>query len=41
MMNPGPDGMWPMFLFGFLGVFVITQVHGLGHRLARRPARDG
>jgi hypothetical protein len=23
-------GMWPMFLFGFGGVFVITQMHGLG-----------
>lgn len=21
---------WPMFLFGFLGVFIITQMHGLG-----------
>jgi len=21
---------WPMFLFGFLGVFVVTQMHGLG-----------
>lgn len=30
VMNSGPDGMWPMFLFGFLGVFVITQLHGLG-----------
>ncbi|MDI2030355.1 hypothetical protein QFW96_17120 [Saccharopolyspora sp. TS4A08] len=30
VMNSGPDGMWPMFLFGFLGVFVITQMHGLG-----------
>ncbi|MGC7094337.1 hypothetical protein ACPZ19_06720 [Amycolatopsis lurida] len=29
-MNSGPDGMWPMFLFGFLGVFVVTQMHGLG-----------
>ena len=26
----GPDGAWPMFLFGFLGVFVLTQMHGLG-----------
>lgn len=23
-------GLWPMFLFGFGGVFVITQMHGLG-----------
>jgi hypothetical protein len=22
--------MWPMFFFGFLGVFVVTQMHGLG-----------
>ncbi|MFC5829891.1 hypothetical protein [Nonomuraea insulae] len=30
VMTSGPDGMWPMFLFGFLGVFVLTQMHGLG-----------
>lgn len=30
VMNAGPGGAWPMFLFGFLGVFVITQMHGLG-----------
>ena len=30
VMNSGPGGQWPMFLFGFLGVFVLTQVHGLG-----------
>ena len=23
-------GLWPMFLFGFGGVFIITQMHGLG-----------
>ncbi len=23
------NGMWPMFLFGFAGMFVITQMHGL------------
>jgi len=23
-------GLWPMFLFGFTGIFVITQMHGLG-----------
>ena len=23
-------GMWPMFFFGFGGIFVITQMHGLG-----------
>ncbi|QFU76497.1 hypothetical protein EY643_12975 [Halioglobus maricola] len=22
--------MWPMFLFGFLAIFVITQIHGIG-----------
>ena len=26
--------MWPMFLFGFLAIFVITQMHGVG--LSRR-----
>ncbi|MBA3533359.1 MAG: hypothetical protein H0T73_15670 [Ardenticatenales bacterium] len=24
------NGIWPMFFFGFAGMFVITQVHGLG-----------
>lgn len=24
------NGMWPMFGFGFLGIFIITQMHGLG-----------
>jgi hypothetical protein len=29
-------GLWPMFFFGFGGIFVITQMHGLGlSRLAR------
>ena len=23
------NGMWPMFFFGFAGIFVITQMHGL------------
>ncbi|MEO3886355.1 hypothetical protein [Nonomuraea sp. B5E05] len=36
VMTSGPDGMWPMFLFGFLGVFVITQMHGLGLSRAAR-----
>ena len=27
------NGIWPMFLFGFAGVFVITQMHGLGLKL--------
>jgi len=30
------QGLWPMFAFGFGGVFVITQMHGLGlSRLTR------
>ncbi|MDQ2902092.1 MAG: hypothetical protein M3Y81_00885 [Chloroflexota bacterium] len=24
------NGLWPMFLFGFGGIFIITQMHGLG-----------
>ena len=24
------DQPWPMFLFGFLGLFIVTQMHGLG-----------
>jgi hypothetical protein len=24
------NNMWPMFFFGFAGIFVITQMHGLG-----------
>ncbi|MFW6598290.1 hypothetical protein ACQBAU_07030 [Propionibacteriaceae bacterium Y2011] len=34
IMNSGPNGLWPMFLFGFLAIFVITQMHGVG--LSRR-----
>jgi len=34
IMNTGPNGLWPMFLFGFLAIFVITQMHGIG--LSRR-----
>lgn len=30
VMNSGPNGIWPMFLFGFLGVFMLTQLHGVG-----------
>jgi hypothetical protein len=30
----GTSGFWPMFFFGFLGIFIITQMHGLG--LSRR-----
>ncbi|GGJ48809.1 hypothetical protein [Deinococcus roseus] len=30
------NGLWPMFAFGFLGVFIVTQMHGLGwSRLTR------
>ncbi|SEM25054.1 hypothetical protein SAMN05660976_04600 [Nonomuraea pusilla] len=38
VMNSGPGGQWPMFLFGFLGVFVVTQMHGLGLSRAARWA---
>lgn len=24
------NGIWPMFFFGFAGIFIITQMHGLG-----------
>ena len=27
-------GLWPMFFFGFGGIFVITQMHGLGLKLS-------
>lgn len=30
------NGIWPMFLFGFLGIFVITQMHGLGLSIRSR-----
>jgi hypothetical protein len=30
------DGLWPMFFFGFGGVFVITQMHGVGLKLWAR-----
>jgi hypothetical protein len=26
-------GLWPMFFFGFGGIFVITQMHGIGLKL--------
>lgn len=32
IMTSGPHGMWPMFLFGFLAIFVLTQIYGLGLR---------
>ncbi len=36
LMQAGPTGFWPMFFFGFLGIFVITQMHGLGLSLRTR-----
>lgn len=30
------NGIWPMFAFGFGGIFVITQMHGLGLSLRTR-----
>jgi hypothetical protein len=30
------NGLWPMFAFGFGGIFVITQMHGLGLSLRAR-----
>ena len=30
------QGLWPMFAFGFAGIFILTQMHGLGwNRLVR------
>ena len=34
-VNQG-NGMWPMFCFGFAGLFVITQMYGLGLKLWQR-----
>ncbi len=33
-LGTGREAIWPMFFFGFLGIFIITQMHGLG--LSRR-----
>jgi len=30
------NGLWPMFAFGFAGIFIITQMHGLGWSRVRR-----
>jgi len=30
LVQAGPNGFWPMFFFGFGGIFIITQMHGLG-----------
>ena len=35
------EGMWPMFAFGFGGIFVITQMHGLGWSRPVRAAGAG
>ncbi len=32
------NGLWPMFFFGFDGIFVLTQMHGLKLRPAARWA---
>lgn len=32
------NGIWPMFAFGFAGIFVITQMHGLGLKLWQKGA---
>jgi hypothetical protein len=37
-MQSGAAGFWPMFFFGFLGIFIITQMHGLGLSKATRWA---
>ncbi|NYD99354.1 hypothetical protein BJY21_000539 [Kineosphaera limosa] len=36
LMQAGPTGFWPMFFFGFAGIFVITQMHGVGWSLRTR-----
>ena len=36
-INQG-NGMWPMFFFGFAGLFIITQMHGLGLKQWQRWA---
>jgi hypothetical protein len=32
------NGIWPMFFFGLAGIFVITQMHGLGLSFRVRAA---
>lgn len=41
LMQAGTDGFWPMFFFGFLGIFIITQMHGLGLSRAVRGVLFG
>lgn len=36
-VNQG-KGMWPMFFFGFAGLFIVTQMHGLGLKIWTRRA---
>lgn len=38
LMNTGTRGIWPMFAFGFAGIFIITQMHGIGLRLWHKLA---
>ncbi|WP_161668716.1 hypothetical protein [Kallotenue papyrolyticum] len=37
-MQRGSTGFWPMFFFDCQGIFVLTQMHGLG--LAWRALAD-
>ena len=30
LMQSGSAGFWPMFGFGFMGIFIISQMHGIG-----------
>jgi len=41
LYQAGPGGFWPMFFFGFAGIFIITQMHGLGLSRAVRWALSG
>lgn len=41
LMQSGAQGFWPMFCFGFLGIFIITQMHGLGLSARTRWALFG
>jgi hypothetical protein len=36
-----PEGLWPMFLFGFLAIFIVTQMHGMGWSRRTRWALGG
>lgn len=41
IMQAGMNGFWPMFFFGFGGIFIITQMHGLGLSFATRIILGG